>query len=112
MNIEEQKIGQVVVLRLAGNLMGGPEAVALNEKLNRLLDEGSLKLVLDMQEVERMNSSGLGILIRALTTYKTNGGALKLARVNEKILTLLEMTRVNTILETFDTVESAVESFG
>ncbi len=111
MEIEEKKIGEVTVLRLAGSLMGGPEAVALNETLNRLLDEGALKLVLDLHEVERINSSGLGILIRALTTYKTNGGALKLARVSPKVDNLLVMTRLNTILETFETVEAAVQSF-
>lgn len=111
MEFSEEKTNDVVVLNLQGNLMGGPEAVALNETINRLLDEGALKLVINLEQVERVNSSGLGILIKALTTYKTNGGDLKLAQVSPKIAGLLAITKLDTILDTFDSVEAAVNSF-
>ncbi|OGB62136.1 MAG: hypothetical protein A2Y94_12945 [Caldithrix sp. RBG_13_44_9] len=111
MKISEKRITDVVVLNLEGSLMGGPEAVSLNETVNRYLDEKSLKLVLNLQSVERVNSSGLGILIKALTTFKTNGGILKLANVNPNVKNLLVITKLNTILDSYDSVEAAVKSF-
>jgi len=111
MQISEKKENDVTVLNLDGSLMGGPEAVSLNEKINRLLDEKSLKVVLNLEKVERVNSSGLGILIKVLTTFKRNGGELKLAHVNPKIENLLVMTKLNTIFESYETEESAVNSF-
>ena len=111
MKISEKHVSDVVVLSLEGSLMGGPEAVSLNEAVNRHLDEKSLKLVLNLKSVERVNSSGLGILIKALTTFKTNGGVLKLANVNPKVYNLLAITKLNTILDSYDSVEAAVKSF-
>jgi anti-sigma B factor antagonist len=111
MKISEKRVSDVVVLNLEGSLMGGPEAVSLNEAVNRHLDEKSLKLVLNLKSVERVNSSGLGILIKALTTFKTNGGVLKLANVNPKVKNLLVITKLNTILDSYDSVEAAVKSF-
>jgi anti-sigma B factor antagonist len=111
MKISEKRITDVVVLNLEGSLMGGPEAVSLNETVNRFLDEKSLKLVLNLKSVERVNSSGLGILIKALTTFKTNGGVLKLANVNPNVKNLLLITKLNTILDSYDSVDAAVKSF-
>lgn len=111
MKISEKHIGDVVVLNLEGSLMGGPEAVSLNEAVNRYLDDKSLKVVLNLQHVERVNSSGLGILIKAMTTFKTNGGELKLANVNPYVNNLLVITKLNTILDIYPSEEAAVESF-
>jgi anti-sigma B factor antagonist len=111
MKISEKRITDVMVLNLEGSLMGGPEAVSLNETVNRYLDEKTLKLVLNLHSVERVNSSGLGILIKALTTFKTNGGVLKLANVNPNVKNLLVITKLNTILDSYDSVDAAVKSF-
>lgn len=111
MNITEKKINDVVILNLDGNLMGGPEAVSLNETINHFLDEGVYKLVINLEKVNRINSSGLGILIKVFTTFKNNGGELKLTNVNEKILNLFKMTRLDTILNVYESVDSALNSF-
>jgi anti-sigma B factor antagonist len=111
MNITEKRVDGIIVLDLQGSLMGGPEAVMLNDAVNRFLDQKSLKVVLNLSSVERVNSSGLGILIKALTTFKTNGGELKLAHVSENLMNLLVMTKLNTILESYDTEDAAIKSF-
>ncbi|HFE64065.1 MAG TPA: anti-sigma factor antagonist [Caldithrix sp.] len=111
MKISEQQAGDIKILNLEGNLIGGPEAVSLNETVNRFLDQGAHKVVIDLGNVERMNSSGLGILIKALTTFKSNGGTLKLANVNEKIENLLVITKLDSVFESFDSVAAAVNSF-
>jgi anti-sigma B factor antagonist len=111
MKISEKFVSGVVVLGLEGSLLGGPEAVSLNETLNRFLDEAKLKLVINLENVERVNSSGLGILIKALTTFKSNGGELKLTNVRPNLDKLLVMTKLNTILETYNSEEAAINSF-
>lgn len=111
MNITETKINDVVILNLKGNLMGGPEAVSLNETINRFLDEGIYKLVINLENVERINSSGLGILIKVFTTFKNNGGELKLTNISEKIMNLFKMTRLDSIFTPYQNVDAALNSF-
>ncbi len=101
----------VVILHLEGDLLGGPEAVKLNEKINQLLDANRNKLVVDLGKVERMNSSGLGIMINALSTFKQNGGQLKLAHLRDRVRSLLSTTRLDHIFEIYDTIDAALASF-
>ncbi len=75
------------------------------------MDKGKKHVVIDLSGVKFMNSSGLGMLIGALTTVKKADGQLKLARVTDKIESLLIITKLITIFESFDTVDEAVETF-
>ncbi len=111
MTIQETQHNEIIVLSVSGELMGGPEALELNEKMNQLLDDGRKKVVLDLHGLERMNSSGLGIMINALGNFKQNGGDLKLAALNPRIEHLLKVTRLTSIFEVYDTVSAAIASF-
>jgi anti-sigma B factor antagonist len=111
MGLLKETVGEVTVLRLQGDVMGGPEAVEINEEINQLLDDRHLKVVIDLGEVQRMNSSGLGILINALSTFKNNGGDLKLANANSLIQHLLKITRLSSLFESYDSVDEAINSF-
>jgi anti-sigma B factor antagonist len=91
--------------------MGGDDTKEFNELLHKLVDEGKLNVVIDLSEVKFMNSSGLGMLIGGLTTMKKANGSLKLARVTEKIESLLIITKLITIFEFYETVDEAVDSF-
>ncbi len=101
-----------VVIELKGNVMGGDDTKEFNELLHKILDEGKKNVVVDLSEVKFMNSSGLGMLIGGLTTMKKGNGTLKLARTTEKIESLLLITKLSTIFESFETVEEAIKSFG
>lgn len=111
MTIIEKAVGDVVVLELAGKIMGGPDASLLNDKLHDLLDKGKTKVVAELAGVSWMNSSGLGILIGGLTTMRNNGGDLKLANVTDRIQSLLMITKLLTVFDAHDTLEKAVASF-
>lgn len=111
MKLTRKSQNSITIISLDGDVMGGPEAVKLNEEINRLLDEGTLKVIIDLGRVNRMNSSGLGILINALTTYKQNGGNLKLANPTPIVKNLLDITRLKDIFEIYGSLESALESF-
>ena len=100
----------VVVLSLSGKIMGGPEASEINGKINHLIDDGKLKILIDLKEVEWMNSSGLGILIDAVTVLKNNNGALRLVNVSDRIKNLLKITKLDTVFDIRDSIDDAKES--
>jgi anti-sigma B factor antagonist len=102
-----QKSG-VTILRLSGNLLGGPDAGALKTRLLELAEAGKKKIVLDLREVEFMNSSGLAMLINSMTTIRNAGGDLKLANASSKISALITVTRLGSVLESYPSVEEAV----
>ena len=101
----------VTILAPKGKIMGGPDSTELHEKLRELIKNNTKKVVIDLAEVDWMNSTGLGILISGLTTMRGAGGELKLARVTDKIQSLLVITKLVTVFESHDSVESALKSF-
>lgn len=102
---------EAVIIELSGSALGGNEATEFSTTLRKLLGEGKKNIVVDLGEVSFMNSSGLGMLISGLTTVKKEGASFKLARVTEKIESLLVITKLTTIFEYYDTVENAIKSF-
>jgi anti-sigma B factor antagonist len=100
----------VTVIHLQGNLMGGPDATALNAKLHELVEAGKKQIVIDLRGVEFMNSSGLGLLIGGVSALKNAGGSLKLANASEKINALIKITKLSSLFESYPSVEAAVES--
>jgi anti-sigma B factor antagonist len=101
----------VVVLEPKGKIMGGPDATLLHDQLHEFIEQDKKRVVIDLAKVEWMNSTGLGILISGLTTLRNNGGELKLAMVTEKIESLLTITKLITVFDTYDSVEEALKSF-
>jgi anti-sigma B factor antagonist len=108
-SVSEQ--GNVTVIHLEGNLMGGPDATALNSKLHELVEAKKKQVVVDLKAVEFINSSGLGLLIGGASLLKNAGGGLKLACASEKIIALIKITRLGPVFESFPTVDDAVTSF-
>ncbi len=108
MQINAQEIDGIVVLQVAGKIMGGPEAGQVNDKIHELIETGKKKLIIDMQKLELMNSSGLGIFIGAVNTLKSNEGQLVMANVPERILQLFKMTRLTSIFTIADSLEQAI----
>ena len=100
-----------VVISFKGNVMGGPDAVALNEKLHELIDAGKKNVIVDLGKVKFMNSSGLGMLIGALTTMRNGGGDLRLANATDKIQSLLIITKLVTVFQNFKSLDEAVKSY-
>ncbi|MCH7878431.1 MAG: STAS domain-containing protein [candidate division Zixibacteria bacterium] len=111
MKLSDRVENGVAILEPAGKIMGGSDATLLHERLHEHIDKGVKKVVIDLSGVDWVNSTGLGILISGLTTIKSNGGQLKLANVTEKIQSLLTITKLVTVFDSHDTVESALSSF-
>ncbi len=101
----------VVILDLSGKLMGGPDADNFKRIISDLIEKGSTRVVSNLREVKRINSTGVGILITGYTTLRRNGGDMKLLHVSEKIRSILYVTKLNLIFECYDNEDEAVESF-
>lgn len=100
-----------VVIEFSGNVMGGPDAVSLNENLHKLIEQDKKNVVVDLGSVKFMNSSGLGMLIGALTTMRNAGGDLRIAAATDKIESLLIITKLITVFQNFKTLDEAVKSY-
>ena len=111
MNYSVSEQDDIIIISLIGKIMGGPEATEINEKFNQLIDDKKLKVIIDLNEVEWMNSSGLGILIGAVSLFKNNDGQLRLINVSERIKNLLKITKLAGIFETSNSLEEATSSF-
>lgn len=101
----------VAVVALDGDAMGGPDGSTLHEHLRALRADGQKRFVVDLDGVERMNSSGLGMLIGALTIVRNAEGEMVLANVHERVRQLLTVTQLLSVFTLFDSVDAAVTSF-
>jgi anti-sigma B factor antagonist len=110
MKLSDREQNGVVILEPKGKIMGGPDASLLHDKLHEVLEAGKRKVVIDLSQVEWMNSTGLGILISTYTTLRNNDGELKLANVTDKIRSLLTITKLVTVFDTHDSVDEAVKA--
>ena len=110
MKIKEKIDNQVAILSLSGKMMGGPETTALHDHIRGLMGDGIKKVVIDLGGVKWINSSGLGVLMAAMTTLKNAEGQMKLANVTEKVESLLMITQLMRIFDTYESVDRAVSA--
>jgi len=99
----------IVLFEIEGNIVGGPDAMSLNDEVHKMVKNGTKKFVIDMKSVEHINSSGLGILIASLNAVRQAGGDLKIANVGSRVLDLLKITKLDQIFESFKSVDEAVK---
>ncbi len=111
MKIKEKIENHVAILSLSGKLMGGPETTQVHDHVKSLITDGIKNVVIDLGGVKWMNSSGMGILMACMTTLNNAGGNLALSRVTEKVESLLIITQLIKVFNTFETNERAVASF-
>jgi anti-sigma B factor antagonist len=101
----------VTLLRVEGKIMGGPDADTFKKVIKDLVAEGRNKVILDLNKVSWVNSTGLGILISGHTTIKSNGGGMALIGVNQRIDQIFMVTKLNTIFQAYEDEASALASF-
>jgi anti-sigma B factor antagonist len=112
MKLSAKETDGVIVITLEGSVIGGPDAAALNDELRKFVEKKKKNIVLDLSGVKNMNSSGLSMMINALTMLKNAGGSLKIAAASEKIKNLLSITKLTSVFELYPTVKKALKSFG
>lgn len=110
MKFKDEVIGDVGVIKLKGKLMGLPETDDLKFEVKAMLGKNINKIVLDLHDVKWMNSVGIGALMACYTTLKGKDGGFCLARISDKVDSILILTQLAKIFKTYDSVDTAVQS--
>ena len=111
LNMSTRRTDSVVVLDLDGRITLGAGSTTLRDSVGALLDAGDRKILLNLARVSYMDSSGVGELVSAFTKVRRQGGELKLINLGANVHGLLEMTKLVTVFETFDSEAEALQSF-
>jgi anti-sigma B factor antagonist len=107
-----RQVDQVTVVDAAGRITLGEGAGSVRDKISELLKAGKSKILLNLGEVSYIDSSGIGELVAAFTSVTNRGGQLKLLNLTKKVEGLLQITKLYTVFEVFDSEVTAIRSFG
>ena len=110
LTITEREHEGIVILHLKGRLTVG-ESNPLREKIGEMLSSGHSNIVLDLEEIDYIDSTGLGGMVICYTQVKRAGGMLKLMKLNRRNVELLALTRLHTVFEVFAEETDAVNSY-
>jgi anti-sigma B factor antagonist len=111
MKVKRIPAGQVMVLEVSGKIMGGPDFDQFKAEIKELIDGGYKKVVLDLDEVPWINSSGLGILITAHHSIKAAEGTMKICNVKERVLSIFHVSQLERVFEVHPDREAALARF-
>ncbi len=111
MDIELRNQGKAKLIKLRGKLSLGEPVDRLRETLDDLMENGDCFIVVDLGEVPMVDSSGIGLLVKELTSAKQHGGALRLLNPSRFVVQTLKMIGLLTLFEIFQDPNQAVESF-
>jgi anti-sigma B factor antagonist len=100
----------VLVVDCSGRLIFGEESASLRDLVKKLLADKP-QVVMNLREVNHIDSGGLGTLVSLYTSARNAGGAVKLASLSQRVGDLLQITKLLTIFEVFDDEETAAKSF-
>lgn len=108
---ERRRVGPLVILELNGRMVMGEGSDLLDTELQRRIAIGERALLLDCAAVPAIDSQGIKSLVRAAISLQSHAGKLKLLNLRPRVRDVLELTRLLTVIESFDNEEAAVESF-
>jgi anti-sigma B factor antagonist len=104
-------VGQVTVIDLGGRITLGDGSALLRKTVKQLLDENRKKILINLADVDYIDSSGIGELVHAYTSAQTRQGELKLLHLTRKVRDLLQITKLYTVFDVHTDEAAAVRSF-
>ena len=111
MQMTGREVDGVFVVTLEGRIVLGEESHSFREKLKRVLAEGKKKIVLNMADIKYIDSSGLGALLAAHYSAKTQSASMRLCNLGGKFYEVLQITKLLTVFNVYDSEAAAVNSF-
>ena len=111
LNIRERQAGDVTVLDMDGRITIGDGSIALRSAVRRLLEEGKKKILLNLEGVGYIDSSGIGELVSSYTAINKEGGQLRLLKLTQKLQDLLTITKLLTVFDVYEREADALNSF-
>ena len=106
-----RQIEGVTIVDLGGRITLGEASVAVRDVINDLLGKGNKKILLNLAEVNYVDSSGIGVLVSSFSTVRNKGGELKLVNLSKRIHDLLQITKLSTLFDIKDNEAAAIGSF-
>jgi anti-sigma B factor antagonist len=103
-------IDDIVIVDCNGRIIFGEESADLRDTVKMVISQ-SKRVVLNLSGVTYIDSGGLGTLVALYTTARNNGGAIKLANLTQRVGDLLQVTKLVTIFDVYNSEEEAIESF-
>jgi anti-sigma B factor antagonist len=110
-DIDIRRFGDVQVIRLRGPLTLGAPVDDLKQTMNHAIEAGDTNLVLNLSDVRWVDSSGVGVLVKSLTSAKKAGGSLKLVNPSKPALQTLKMCNLLPLFDVYAEEDQAVQSF-
>jgi anti-sigma B factor antagonist len=111
MNVVERRLGNVTVLDLKGRLVFDEGDGVVRDRINHLVDEGRVNILMNLQDVTYVDSCGIGVLVAKYVSLRRKGGDLRFVNLTPRSRRLLEITKLMGIFRIFDSEEEAVASF-
>jgi anti-sigma B factor antagonist len=112
MTTSNRQVGSVTVVDISGRIELGEESAALRDLVSELLNNGHKQILLNLGDVNYIDSSGLGALVSSFTSARKQGGELKLLNLTDRVTDLMQMTKLYTVFDIKDDEAVAVKSFG
>jgi len=107
----DREVGGVSVVELDGRIVLGEESNSFREKLKSLVAEGKKKIVLNLSEIKYIDSAGLGALVAAHISAKNQGASVRLCHLGKKFHEVMQITKLLTVFDVYDTEAAAISSF-
>ena len=111
MTANTRLVGGVTIVDLSGRIVLGDGSTALRDLVRNLISEGNKKILLNLRNVDYIDSSGLGELVSAFTSMRSRGGALKLLNLSKRVQSLLQITKLYTVFDITDDEAASLKSF-
>lgn len=111
LRISTRQVDGVSIVDASGRITLGEGSVVLRDTVKDLLAKGQKKILLNLGDVNYIDSSGIGELVSAFTTAKNQGGELKLLNLTKKVHDLLQITKLYTVFDVKDDETAAVKAF-
>lgn len=109
--ISKRRIDGVMILDLQGGIRLGQENAYLHNAIRRIVENGEKKVLINLAEVTKIDSSGMGELIAAWTTLHKHAGQVKLLNLTQSVEELMTLTKLLTVFETYEDERDAIASF-
>lgn len=111
LKVSTRKVANVVIIDIKGDIALGKHSGELRDTVRELLLDGHKRILLNMEEVDYVDSSGLAELVSSMTSAGSRGGALKLLRIQKKVRDALRLTRIDSVFQIFNDESDALRSF-
>jgi anti-sigma B factor antagonist len=111
MKANTRQVDGVMIVDLSGRITLGEGSVILRDTVRDLVGKGNKKILLNLGEVNYIDSSGIGELVSAFTTVRNQGGELKLLNLTKKVHDLLQITKLYTVFDVKDDETAAIKSY-